>query len=89
MWAFLLQRSMLRYLKTNHKDRWESITMTMFGPGMRNTRRVFRYVFDDQDMHDLTVKDYKFRLRKLLLYGAVSLGAGVVTLGLTAVVRLL
>jgi hypothetical protein len=87
MWAFFLQQSLLRHLKASHRDRWEYITMTMFGPGMRNTKRVFKYVFDDQAMQDLIVRDHKFKLRKTLLYGAVSLGAGIVTVGMIAFLR--
>src|SRR5260221_11523345 len=68
MWAFLLQQTLLRHLKSSHKDRWKYITMTMFGPGTRNTKRVFKYVFDDQDMEDLIVRNHKFRLRNLTMF---------------------
>jgi hypothetical protein len=87
MRAFLLQQSLLRHLKAAHHDRWEYITMTMFGPGMRNTKRVFKYVFDDQEMQDVIVRDHKFRLRKATLYGAVWLAAGMTTLGMIPVLR--
>jgi hypothetical protein len=83
----LLQQALLRHLKASYKERWEYVTTTAFGPGMRNTRRLFKYVFDDQDLQDTIVRGHKLRLRKLLLYGATSIGAGVVTLGMTVLLR--
>ena len=87
-WAFLLQQTLVRHLKVSYKERWEYVTTTFFGPGMRNTKRLFKYIFDDQDMQDIIVRDHKFKLRKFLLYGAVSIVGGVVTIGMTFLLRL-
>jgi hypothetical protein len=88
-WAFILQESLLRHLKGSIKDRWEYVTGTIFGPGMRNAPRLFKYIFDDRDMEDIIVKSHKFRLRKLILYGGVSLVASIVTIIMTTLLQLI
>lgn len=86
-WAFLLQRRLMKYLRASLPSRWEYVTTNAFGPGMRNSKQLFAYLFNDQDMDDATIKGIKLLLRKHILYGATSLVAGIMTFAVITVLR--
>jgi hypothetical protein len=71
----------MRYLKTNKRKRWEELTTNLawLGPGMRNSKRVFEYVFNEVDAEDQFIRKQKLVLRWSGVWGALCLGAGVAT----------
>ena len=78
--GFYWQFKMLKYLQREKPARWEFLTtnLTWLGPGMRNAKRLFDYVRNQDDMEDMVIREYKFRLRRLMTYAGVCAGAGFV-----------
>ena len=85
--GFVSQLFLLRYLRRSNKSRWEYLTTNLdwLGPGMWNAWRVFRYIFNGQDVDDQFVQERKFKLRKLFLFAGLCMASGVVTLIVTGI----
>lgn len=79
--AFWRQRRLITYLKTSKHDRWEQLTtnLSILGPGMRNSKKVFAYVFNNVDCEDEFIRTNKYKLRWAIMRGLLCIGAGVVT----------
>lgn len=64
------------YLHARHYDKWRELTsIGKSGPGYFNTIRMMRFVFNQEDLGDPAVMDFKVKLKHCYIYVAVGLGA--------------